>query len=163
MEQVTLKELLDAREARAAHQWELMRQYPQCSLISMTLNIPGSVKDSEAYRKALALGVAELKARFEEIVFEEVRWLRTGSEAYLVVREEALDTKKKAVLVEEQSPIGRLLDIDVIGSDGPVSRTEVGGKPRKCLLCDEDAKVCARAQKHSLEELLGKIEEILEI
>lgn len=163
MEQITLMELLDAREQRAVHQQELLNQYPRCSLISMTLNIPGPVKDSEAYRKALALGVAELKARFEEIVFEEVRWLRTGSEAYLVVREEALDTKKKAVLVEEQSPIGRLLDIDVIGSDGPVSRTEVGGKPRKCLLCDEDAKVCARMQKHSLEELLGKIEEILEV
>ena len=162
MEQVTLKELLDAREARAAHQWELMRRYPQCSLISMTLNIPGPVKDSEKYRKTLVAGLSELKAQMANVVYEEVRWLKTGSEAFLVVNEPVLDVKKKAVTVEEQSPIGRLLDIDVIGKEGPVSREKVGGKPRKCLICDADAKVCARMQKHSVEELLEKIDEILE-
>lgn len=162
MEQVTLMELLDAREQRAAHQWELMKQYPQSSLISITLNIPGLVKDRVAYRKALARGMEELKDCFREIVFEEIRWLKTGSEAFLVVNEPVLDVKKKAVAVEEQSPIGRLLDIDVIGKEGPVSREEVSGKTRKCLICDEDAKVCARMQKHSLEELLQKIDEILE-
>lgn len=161
MEQVTLKELLDAREARAAHQWELMRQYPRCSLISMTLNIPGPVKDSEKYRKALVAGLSELKAQMANVVYEEVRWLKTGSEAFLLVNEPVLDVKKKAVTVEEQSPIGRLLDIDVIGKYGPVSREKVGGKPRKCLICDEDAKVCARMQKHSIEELLEKIDEML--
>lgn len=161
MEQVTLKELLDAREARAVHQWELTRQYPQSSLISITLNIPGPVKDSEKYRKALADGLSELKGQLANVVYEEVRWLKTGSEAFLVVSEPALDVKKKAVTVEEQSPIGRLLDIDVIGKEGPVSRTEVGGKPRKCLICDEDAKVCARSQKHSIEELLEKIDDII--
>lgn len=161
MEQVTLKELLDAREARAAHQWELMSQYQRCSLISMTLNIPGPVKDSEKYRKALAVGLSELKEQMENVVYEETRWLKTGSEAFLVVNEPVLDVKKKAVTVEEQSPIGRLLDIDVIGKEGPVSREKVGGKPRKCLICDADAKVCARMQKHSLEELLEKIDEIL--
>lgn len=162
MEQVTLMELLDAREQRAAHQWELMKQYPQSSLISITLNIPGPVKDSEKYREALAVGLSELKGQLASIVYEEVRWMKTGSEAFLVVNEPALDVKKKAVAVEEQSPIGRLLDIDVIGKEGPVSREEVGGKPRKCLICDEDAKVCARMQKHSLEELLQKVDEILE-
>ena len=162
MEQVTMMELLDAREQRAAHQWELMKQYPQCSLISMTLNIPGSVKDLEKYRKALVAGLLELKEKMANVVYEEIRWLKTGSEVFLVVNEPALDVKKKAVAVEEQSPIGRLLDIDVIRKAGPVSREKVGGKPRKCLICDEDAKVCARIQKHSLEELLQKIDEILE-
>jgi len=161
MEQVTLKELLEAREARAAHQWELMNRYPQYSLISMTLNIPGPIKDSSKYRDALVFGVSELKKHLEEVVFEEIRWLKTGSEAFLVVNEQAFDVKKKAVMVEEESPVGRLLDIDVIGKEGPVSRTEVGGEPRKCLLCDDDAKVCARSQKHSLEELLIKIDEII--
>jgi len=161
MEQVTLKELLEAREARAAHQWELMNRYPQYSLISMTLNIPGPIKDSSKYRDALVFGVSELKKHLEEVVFEEIRWLKTGSEAFLVVNEQAFDVKKKAVMVEEESPVGRLLDIDVIGKEGPVSRTEVGGEPRKCLLCDDDAKVCARSQKHSLEELLIKIDEMI--
>ncbi|MBQ9961466.1 MAG: citrate lyase holo-[Firmicutes bacterium] len=161
MERVTLKELLEAREARAAHQWELMNRYPQYSLISMTLNIPGPIKDSSKYRDALVFGVSELKKHLEEVVFEEIRWLKTGSEAFLVVNEQAFDVKKKAVMVEEESPVGRLLDIDVIGKEGPVSRTEVGGEPRKCLLCDDDAKVCARSQKHSLEELLIKIDEII--
>ena len=85
MEEVTLKELLDAREERAAHQWELMNEYKEHSLISITLNIPGPVKDLPKYRVVLEKGFEAVKDAFEEIYYEEVRHLKTGSEAYLII------------------------------------------------------------------------------
>ena len=58
------------------------------------------------------------------------------------------------------SPKARLLDIDVMDKDGTVSRKELGLDARKCLICDDDAKVCARSQKHSMEELVARVDEL---
>ena len=41
-EKVTLLEMLDAREQRAATQKELLETAPEASLLSATMNIPGS-------------------------------------------------------------------------------------------------------------------------
>ena len=71
-----------------------------------------------------------------------------------------LFSKYLAVIIESISPKARLLDIDVMDKDGAVSRGELGLDARKCLICDEDAKVCARSQKHSMEELLAKVKEL---
>jgi holo-ACP synthase len=70
------------------------------------------------------------------------------------------EAKYLAVIIESISPKARLLDIDVMDKDGAVSRRELGLDARKCLICDEDAKVCARSQKHSMEELLAKVKEL---
>lgn len=43
-EKVTLLEMLDAREQRAATQKELLETAPEASLLSATMNIPGEVK-----------------------------------------------------------------------------------------------------------------------
>lgn len=45
-EKVTLLEMLDAREQRAATQKELLETAPEASLLSATMNIPGEVKNS---------------------------------------------------------------------------------------------------------------------
>ena len=44
-EKVTLLEMLDAREQRAATQKELLETAPEASLLSATMNIPGEVKN----------------------------------------------------------------------------------------------------------------------
>ena len=43
-EKVTLLEMLDAREQRVATQKELLETAPEASLLSATMNIPGSEK-----------------------------------------------------------------------------------------------------------------------
>ena len=48
--EVTLKELLDSRENRVWHQQELIEKYGGV-LVSVTLNIPGPIKDKPEYRK----------------------------------------------------------------------------------------------------------------
>ena len=49
--EVTLPEMLDVRERRAARQRELLGQY-HAPLISFTMNIPGPVKDSPQIGRA---------------------------------------------------------------------------------------------------------------
>ena len=183
--QLTLMDLLDARENRVRHQKELLNAYPGAVLVSMTLNIPGPVKDSLRYRKALEAGIHRLKAMLAgrcdsecscTILQEEFRPLATGPEAYLVVRSSAanssadseklaLDIKKAAVSVEEGSDLGRLFDLDVLIPDETfpqsISRSRLGAAPRRCLLCEEDAKACARSRAHTMDQLLEKINEIL--
>ena len=60
---VTLPELLDSREKRVSHQKELLAEYGGV-LVSVTLNIPGPVKDKHTYRKALRYGMEVLTENF---------------------------------------------------------------------------------------------------
>jgi len=43
-----------------------------------------------------------------------------------------------------------------------VGRTEIGLEPRRCLLCGNEVRFCMRAKSHSTEELLKRIEQILQ-
>lgn len=160
---LTLMDLLDSRENRVKHQQELLGRYGK-TLVSMTLNIPGPVKDKPEYRAALKIGCKRLAEKLGEdlIFYQEIRELPTGPEGYLIVNAEGFDVKKKAVAVEEADALGRLFDIDVLTAGGGISRRDLGAKPRRCLLCGEDAKVCARGRVHDMDLLLLKIDEILE-
>ena len=62
-----------------------------------------------------------------------------------------------AVELEDIDPIGRLYDMDVLDTDGKkISREDMGLPRRKCLLCENDAAVCARSRAHSLEALTDR-------
>lgn len=165
---VTLRELLDSRERRAARQRELLAAYggEDGILLSVTLNIPGPVKDRPRYRRAMEEGLRRLRGLLPEeaVVHEETHNLPTGPEGYLCLAGSAmspLQAKQMAVEAEEADGLGRLLDIDVITAAGGVSRSGLGLSGRRCLLCGEDAKVCARSQRHPMEELLAEIDRIL--
>ena len=159
--EVTLKELLDSRENRVWHQQELLGKYGGV-LVSVTLNIPGPIKDRPEYRKVMEWGMEALLAAFgANVVYSETRFLKTGAEGYVCLEGlEKVEVKYLSVIIESMSPKARLLDIDVIDKDGAVSRSELGLDSRKCLICDEDAKACARSQKHSMEELVARVEEL---
>lgn len=163
---VTLAELLDSRERRAARQKEILEKYGGL-LVSMTLNIPGPIKDRECYRKALETGMKRLSDSIpaEAVNCREQLFLPTGPEGYLSVKEgamPALELKRLTVQLEEADALGRLFDMDVLTGRGGISRAELNKPGRKCLICGRDAKLCARSQRHSVEELLKKIDEILE-
>jgi holo-ACP synthase len=177
--ELTLMDLLDSRENRVNHQKELLEQYPGSTLISITLNIPGPVKDRPEYRRTLETGLHRLKVMLnsEAIPYEEFRPLITGPEGYLVVNEDPMEIKKAAVAAEEADALGRLFDMDVLVINDAavpderghysltdirsISRDQLGAEPRKCLLCGEKAKACARSRAHSMDDLLKKINEIL--
>ena len=159
---ITLEQLLDSRDRRVQHQKQLLLAYPGCSLICLTVQLPGPVKRSPESLIIGEAGLAELLNRFGSVLRHvHVRDLETGYEAYLLVPMAAVELKKRCCQIEDTHPLGRLMDIDVFDGVEPLSRTDIGLEPRRCLLCDNEARYCMRAHTHSKEELLAKINELV--
>ncbi|WP_256924845.1 citrate lyase holo-[acyl-carrier protein] synthase [Candidatus Enterococcus mansonii] len=167
-EMITLIEMLDAREKRVRIQQELLYKYPTCALLSATMNIPGPVKTNEQLRHAFYTVIKELNTLFppEQIIAHKHRALATGSEYYLVLNEAPKELKKELIEVEETHYYGRLMDLDVVylkeDTLCSISRTELNQKPRSCFICNDEAKICGRQRRHSIEEMQETISQLIE-
>ncbi len=164
--EVTLPEMLDARERRAVMQQELLSA---CSLplISFTMNIPGPVKLLPHVVQAFEDGCSAMEALLKEngisVSRREIIREKTGWEAFYCAASDPESLKKLAAVIEDGSPVGRLYDIDIIRPDGSkVSREDLGLPPRRCLLCAEPAHACSRSRRHSVQELTAEIGRILQ-
>ncbi|EOH99511.1 holo-ACP synthase CitX [Enterococcus haemoperoxidus ATCC BAA-382] len=166
-ETITLIEMLNVREKRANIQQELLQKHPNCVLLSATMNIPGPVKTNEQLRQAFLTVMKEINSLFppEKIAALKHRELKTGSEYYLVLNETAKELKRKLIKVEETHRYGRLMDLDVVYLKEQalcsVSRSELNYKPRTCFICEEEAKICGRQRRHSVEEMQETISQLL--
>ena len=153
---ISLEQLLESRDRRAAHQKDLLGGYPGKSLLCMTVQLPGAVKRNEASLKIADAGVEAIRAAFS-LEYEELLDMETGYEAYFLVSMEAADAKRLACCIEDTHPLGRLMDIDVFWPDAvPMERAALGFPPRRCLLCDKPARVCMRAHTHTQEALMQR-------
>lgn len=152
--EASLQQILDAREARAQRQKELLAQY-QKPLICFTMNIPGPVKLDRDVAIGFFVGCRMLRdALGNKLVFAEENRLVTGCEAYYVADIPAKELKQLAVDIEDADSVGRLFDIDILDTDGvKIDRESLGYPRRKCLLCENDAVICAGRRAHPLEEL----------
>lgn len=163
--EVSLTDMLEAREVRGLRQRELLAKY-QKTLISFTMNIAGPVKNSDlilqGYLEGLNLLRMQLGCEDFSILYEEEKRVFTGNEALLVVNAPASTVKRLTCQVEEMDGLGRLFDMDVLGSDGrKLDRSEVGLSPRKCLICGGPAAVCASRRSHTVQELQIRTQEVL--
>jgi len=153
--EASLSEILDAREARAKKQKALLEKF-QKPLLCFTLNIPGPEKYNRDISIAFFVGDRMLQRtlRIAPILHKELHRKNTGCEGYYVVDIPAVELKRLAVELEEGDSIGRLFDMDVLDIDGrKLSREELGLPRRKCLLCDQDAAICASTRAHGLDAL----------
>ena len=163
---VTLMEMLGAREARAMRQQQLLEEY-HLPVISFCLNIAGPVKNSPVLRRAFREGLerlacALLAGRLDVVHREEVDQ-PTGCEALWVVRGDGRAVKELCVELEDRDALGRLFDLDVLDPvSGKWDRTQLGQPPRKCLVCGKEGKGCASRRLHTVEELQGATQVILE-
>ena len=163
----SIKEILAARDRRIALQKILLKKYQKTTLISFKLNIPGATKDCTVYRKVFDTGEQLLKKAIEaehhKLQFSKSKYLFTGSEGYFCIDADPFQIKKTTAAIENNHPLGRLFDYDVLNFDGSqIKRSEIGLPVRKCFLCKEDAFICARSRKHPLPEIIKKIEEIID-
>ena len=110
MREVTLTEILDAREMRASVQKELLNTYKK-PLICFTMNIAGPVKVTPLIERAFYEGVALLKAQLKDIVYEKSEVLNTGCTLMIVSSHSPEELKNICTNIEESHPIGRLFDI----------------------------------------------------
>ena len=157
--EATLQEILDDREERASKQKELLAQYGK-SLLCFTMNIPGPEKWNRNVAIGFYLGCwfIEDTLKGRPVLYKEKSTGVTGGVAYYVVDLPAKQLKQMVMELEEIDPIGRLFDMDVLTPEGEkVSRQELGQGPRKCLLCDNDAAICARSRAHGLDQLKNAV------
>jgi len=150
-----LTEILLARENRVRKQQELLQAY-QKPLLCFTMNIPGPVKLDRDISIGFAVGgwLLDDALRGVRVLHKEAHREITGCESYYVVDLPVRQLKQLALDIEDTHPIGRLFDMDVLDVDGKkLSREEMGYPRRTCLICDQDAAVCARSRAHGLEQL----------
>lgn len=162
--EITLDQLLASREERASFQKELLKSYPGKTLVCLTVIMPGKVKRNlQSLIVAQAALTALVSAFGDSMLKLEVRDRRTGYEAYLETTLSRGEAKRKTCSIEDTHPLGRLFDLDVIDADGvPISRETIGLNPRKCLICDNEARYCMRNRTHTLSELSARIDEMIE-
>lgn len=159
---VSPAEILDQREQRAEEIYELSQRYPKQTLISFKLNIPGPIKNNEMILRIFDQGVSQIQKILSEPVVCSLTAHKTGPEIILRSIENARSIKEKMIALEESSPLARLYDIDVLFQGEAVSREQLMLPVRRCFICDQPAKVCARSRRHTVNEMLIRIEELIE-
>ena len=161
MAEVTLSQILDARENRAKKQKQLLRKF-QKPLICFTMNIAGPVKLTPEITRGFCFGSGLLLARLAKSSFVplhiEEQLLPTGCEGYYIVDAPAETIKALTVELEEESPLGRLFDLDVLTASGEKLERPI---PRTCLICGKTAAVCSRSRAHSVEHLQAATDKLL--
>ncbi len=162
--EITLDRLLASREERASFQKELLKSHPGKTLVCLTVIMPGKVKRNLQSLVVAQAAVTALVSAFGDSMLRlELRDLPTGYEAYLVTPLSNDEAKRETCRIEDSHPLGRLFDLDVIDADGvPVSRESIGLNPRKCLICDREARWCMRNRTHTADELSARIDEMIE-
>ena len=163
--EVTLLEILEARERRVARQQELLARYGG-PLISFTMNIAGPVKDSPLIRRAFFAGCRQLKAALDAAALPVRCWEEersaTGCQLYSAVEGEPLAVKKLCAEIEDATALGRLFDMDVLNVDGnKLDREQVDGGERNCIVCGAPGRGCASRRLHTVAELQSATRRIM--
>ena len=152
-----LIELLKAREERWKRKKETLRRTGK-TVVSMTLRMPNEIrrtKEAEHVLERAAGDVQTLLTNAFGAVSCEGRFLSCdGPYALFSVAGEGVEVKKALIRFEEESRFGEVIDADVMDNeDREISRTDVGGKERTCLVCGgSDARLCVRNKSHSRED-----------
>ena len=161
--EVALPELLQAREARALLQQQLLQEYGS-TLLCLTLTAVGGVKKNALLDYVFAEALAALQGLFQKLQLrpqkQVLRPLTTGHEAFFVLPIEANALKQAVIELEESLPLARLWDLDVFDAQGHLlSRSDFGLPARPCLVCGDEAKVCARSRKHDLASIIEEMQQ----
>ena len=153
---VALDDILAARDARVARQQAMLAQGGM--LLSLTLVAPGAVKRSPLLDAIFAAALAAMRPLVDDARARIEAVDDSGHHALYLLDGEARDWKTRMLALENRAPLSRLWDIDIIDRDGvAISRRDLGLPPRRCLICDADAKTCARERRHSIAALQADI------
>lgn len=162
---VVLQDMLDAREKRAWEQQRILHAF-KCTLISFTLNIPGSIKffplAEKTFEEGKRLILDQLKRHNVNINYQKENKSNTGCEVFYAVDGDVFLIKKLMVEIENSHALGRIFDIDVLDHEQKgISRKDIGLDGRTCLLCSEFSHLCSRNKTHTTEEVIYRTVEIM--
>ncbi|PWI32322.1 citrate lyase holo-[acyl-carrier protein] synthase [Vibrio albus] len=163
---VTLEQVLDNRERRANRQREWAEAH-SLPLISFTINMVGEVKLNQISRTAFSQGyqaiVQACSTHNIEMVSLEKYSSDCGAELLISAGNIEPDALKRVMVeIEDTHSLGRLFDIDILDSQCvSLSRDTYGLPRRKCFVCGNEAKICARSRAHPLPALIDKMSEMI--
>lgn len=142
--------LLQERENRASLQKQICQANPY-PLVVIKANMPGEDKRSLIATIVVCEGYFALK----KLNIKNVHYTYTieGLIFYLSIDLSIEQLKNICVKIEENHPLGRLMDIDVMNVHSQISRRDLNLSPRRCFLCVDEAHVCVRAQVHSISDV----------
>lgn len=162
--EVSLMQVLTARERRVNRQKELLAQYGK-PLLCFTMNIAGPVKAGPLIRRGFQAGLEALEGKLPCGSVQKIESTEevTGYEAIFVVDMEPMALKTISTEIEDGHGLGRLFDMDVIGTDSrKLDREAVGGGSRDCIVCGAPGRGCASRRVHSVTQLQQATRDILE-
>lgn len=159
MTEVTLQEILLAREKRVRQQQQLLQEFG-CPVICFTMNIAGPIKNTPLIQRGFRAGLDYLEQRIpQDMILKQIlETAKTGNTAMLAVQMDAANLKQICTEIEESSPLGRLFDMDVLDQDGSkLSRSTLRG----CIVCGAPGRNCAARRVHSVSQLQAITNQIL--
>ncbi|MEG2935075.1 MAG: triphosphoribosyl-dephospho-CoA synthase CitG [Clostridium sp.] len=155
---------LDAREKRVYHQEELLRSLKGLALATVRVNYPG-IDKSNYITDSIGKIICDEISIFhkKEIIFSEEYKSEEGYIGHFIFSVDYKFIKKSMIDLEENHILGRCVDLDVYYLDKNekfgfeeikgASRSDLNLPPRKCFICQEEARICSRAQSHTIEEI----------
>lgn len=157
--------LLAARDARQQSLDQALGQLRSAgwqATLAVSLNIAGADK---APPGAAALFAAVMR-RLAEVFPRGVVLQRSddvlGPYALLDLPLPADEAKRLCLTIEDGEPAARLVDLDIYTADGEqLGRAQLGLPARRCLVCSEAAVDCMREQRHLLDAIVARTDELL--
>ncbi|MDP3385797.1 MAG: citrate lyase holo-[acyl-carrier protein] synthase, partial [Eubacteriales bacterium] len=144
---------------RYKKQTEMIALY-KLPVISFTINKPGMEKNNEIIKKVFIAGLKEIESVLSDNMIE-IMDRHCSSDGFsgpaiiMSINYNPQKIKELMAGIENNHSIGRLLDIDVIDEQfNHISRSDLGLEARKCLICDDRAKICSRSHRHDMVDVL---------
>lgn len=154
-----MEKILIDREIRSNQIKELLEKTNN-PIISIKANVVGSNK-SPYYAYLIVKRFFGLIKK--EIKIQNFFYYDSYDGPYYLIEsiDDANYIKEKAIALEDNDILGRLVDIDVYTLNGSINRNTLNKQQRRCLVCENYAHVCVRSKKHSLYEVEEKVNEII--
>lgn len=162
-----ITEFLFDRDKRVFYQESLLKENKDKTLVTIRINYPGIEKSNYITDDIVNIIYDDILTYYGKfIVFKDKYKNKEGIVAHFLFDLDFINVKREMINIEEEHILGRCLDIDVYTLKNDkvigISRSDLFKKPRKCFICDLDAKICSRAQTHTLEEIKKYFEEVYE-
>lgn len=153
-----MKASIDILTKREQRQQDILKRLNVCSsVITIKVNYPGNQK-LNAFTFYVAATILDVIQKQVNLTFD-VEYSVEGVVGIAQSLQDSVKLKHELITIESTHPLGRFVDIDVIGVDGAIKRMHLGYSARSCFLCDEAAHVCVRSQKHAFGMVIQHIHE----
>lgn len=159
--------LLLAKENHYLIQQQLFHQY-QRPIVTINLNIPGFEKQQGLYQTFFNKIKIDFLVflKLNRVNYQFLKEINDSAGNFLIIvfqnQIDCYNFKKQLILEELKNPSYQLVDIDLYDENNhKISRSELNYPLKKCYLCSNSAKYCARTKKHQLNLLLSYINEVI--